>query len=368
MLDTRAGGGLRSVARAPIGGVDDVLEVRLTDLAGLIPANGVAAVSLNVTVTDTTGSGFATVYPCGSRPNVSSLNYPAGGTVANAVITPLSATGTVCFFSSTAADVIVDVNGWYPEEAGYHAPDPIRVFDTRVGATGYRNVAHQTIDAEHPLEVQITDITETVPASGVAAVSLNVTAANTTAGGFLTVYPCGPIPDASSVNFPPGGAVANAVLTPVSATGTVCFSSSVPADVIVDVNGWFSTTGSSYQPTGPQRLFDTRSTTSGLHPVQSGTVGTTYILAVPATGLGTYVPATGVAAVSLNVTATGSLRDGYVTVYPCRTSSPDVSSLNYRGGTTVANAVIVPVATDGTICLYSSSPTQLIADVNGWFA
>ena len=46
--------------------------------------------SLNVTVTNTAGSGFATVYPCGSRPNVSSLNYPAGGTVANAVIVGLA--------------------------------------------------------------------------------------------------------------------------------------------------------------------------------------------------------------------------------------------------------------------------------------
>jgi hypothetical protein len=368
VFDTRAGGGVRNVARSPIGSVDNVLEVQLTDLAGVIPTNDVAAVSLNVTVTNTTESGFATVYPCGSRPNVSSLNYPAGGTVANAVITRVSPTGTVCFFSSTVADLLVDVNGWYPSVSGYHAPNPIRVFDTRAGATGYRDVARHSIDANHPLEVQITDIINTVPRTGVAAVSLNVTAVNTAAAGYLTVYPCGARPDVSSVNFPSGGAVANAVLTPVSANGTVCFASSAPADVIVDVNGWFSTTGSSYHPTGPQRLFDTRSSGTGLRPVQSGAVGTTYILVVPATGLGGYVPATGVAAVSLNVTATGSASDGYATVYPCGPARPDVSSLNYRGSTTVANAVIVPVAANGTICLYSSSPTQLIADVNGWFA
>ena len=86
----------------------------MSDLVGFTPVSGVAAVSLNVTVTGTDGAGFAVVYPCGLRPAVSSVNFSAGGaTVANSVTTPVSATGTVCFFTTTGADVLADLNGWF---------------------------------------------------------------------------------------------------------------------------------------------------------------------------------------------------------------------------------------------------------------
>ena len=63
--------------------------MRLTDLAGYVPADGVGSVSLNVTVDQSrTHAGFITVYPCGTRALVSSLNYVGGQTVANAVIAP----------------------------------------------------------------------------------------------------------------------------------------------------------------------------------------------------------------------------------------------------------------------------------------
>jgi hypothetical protein len=44
---------------------------------------------------------------------VSSLNFAAGQTVANAVIAPVSSTGSVCFYSLVATDLIVDINGWF---------------------------------------------------------------------------------------------------------------------------------------------------------------------------------------------------------------------------------------------------------------
>ena len=75
--------------KAKIGG-SNILEVRVTDLAGLVPADGVTAVSLNVTATNPDADGFITVFACGAIEEVSSLNYSAGETVANAVIAPVS--------------------------------------------------------------------------------------------------------------------------------------------------------------------------------------------------------------------------------------------------------------------------------------
>ena len=50
---------------------------------------GDEAVSLNVTVTEgespSVGGGYVTVFPCGTRPEASNLNFVAGRTVANAV-------------------------------------------------------------------------------------------------------------------------------------------------------------------------------------------------------------------------------------------------------------------------------------------
>jgi len=55
------------------------------------------------------------VYLCGApRPNASSLNYLAGQTIPNAVITTLAADGTISLYALTGTQLIVDVNGSYP--------------------------------------------------------------------------------------------------------------------------------------------------------------------------------------------------------------------------------------------------------------
>ena len=60
--------------------------------------------------------------------------------------------------------------------------------------------------------------------------------------------------------------------------------------------------------------------------------------------------------------------DGYITAYPCGAPRPNASSVNGVAGATVANLVISKIGDGGTVCLFSQSPTHLIADVNGYFA
>jgi hypothetical protein len=81
---------------------------------GGVPASGVAAVVLNVTVTDTHAPGFVTVFPDGvARPTASNLNFGPGQTVPNLVIAPVGAGGMVDFFngSSSTIQLIADVSG-----------------------------------------------------------------------------------------------------------------------------------------------------------------------------------------------------------------------------------------------------------------
>jgi hypothetical protein len=244
VFDTRPGNSpdaLRTVPKTPITG-GTFLSVKVTDLAG-VPATGVGAVSLNVGVTNPAAGGFITVYPCGTRDFVSNVNFEAGQTVSNAVIATVSADGNVCFFSSATADLVVDINGWFATGSDFTGVTPTRVFDTRAGQSpdAVRTVAKAKIGGATQLEVQMTDLAGRVPTTGVSAVSLNVTVTNPDAAGFVTAYPCGTRNLVASLNYTAGQTVASAVLVPVSATGTVCFFSMVPTDIVVDLNGWFST-------------------------------------------------------------------------------------------------------------------------------
>jgi len=90
LLDTREHG-----EKVPTGGTVEVL-VRSPAMA--VPADA-AALSLNVTVTEAEGEGYLTVWPCDvDRPLASNLNFEAGQTIANNVMSTLGASGKVCAF------------------------------------------------------------------------------------------------------------------------------------------------------------------------------------------------------------------------------------------------------------------------------
>ena len=56
----------------------------------------------------------------------------------------------------------------------------------------------------------------------------------------------------------------------------------------------------------------------------------------------------------------------FLAVWPSG-AQPNVSTLNNDTATTVANAAIVPAATNGDIEVYASNSTEVIIDINGYF-
>ena len=237
IFDSRPGetDGVVHIAKQRYGG-GAIVSISVGDVPG-VPTDA-SAVSLNVTATDALGDGFVTVYPCGERPLASNLNFRLGQTVPNAVIAPLGPGSVLCFFANADTHLIADINGYFSAASSFTAVSPTRVFDTRVGESdGLVKVAKQQYGGDRVLTVRVAGVAG-MPATGVGAVSLNVTATNPVASGFVTVFPCGDRPLASSVNFTTGATVANAVVTPVSASGEVCFFANVDTDLIADVNGW----------------------------------------------------------------------------------------------------------------------------------
>jgi uncharacterized delta-60 repeat protein len=228
LFDTRDGSGGVAVGKVGNGlGGGTPIEFTVTGQGG-VPATGVGAVSLNVTAVDTEApneGGYVTVYPCGTRPNASNLNFISGQIIPNAVIAPVSANGKVCFFVYGKAHLLADVNGWLPIGAAFNSVTPARLFDTRDGSGGVAvSKVGNGLGGGTPIEFTVTG-QGGVPATGVGAVSLNVTAVDTEApneGGYVTVYPCGTRPNA------------------VSANGKVCFFVYGKAHLLADVNGWYA--------------------------------------------------------------------------------------------------------------------------------
>jgi hypothetical protein len=359
ILDTRTGNGA-PVARL---GPNATLSLPVTGRGG-VPATGVTSVVLNVTVTEASAISFLTAWPAGApRPLASNLNYAAGDTVANLVVVKVGTDGKVNLFNlAGSAHVIADVAGWYGGGDGqrYSALTPARILDTRAG----NGAPAAKLGAGSAMTLQVSG-RGGVPATGVSAVVLNVTVTDTSTGGWLGAWPAGEaLPLASNLNYLPGQTVANLVMVKVGAGGGVnLYSSGGPLSVIADVAGYYGDAGAGLVTATPVRILDTR-TGNGAAQAKLG-VGAALSLQV--TGRAG-VPAEGVSAVVLNVTVDGPAAGGWLAAWPAGEPLPLASNLNYVGGQTVPNLVVVKVGAGGKVNLYSSGgPVDVIADVAGWF-
>ena len=155
-----------------------------------------------------------------------------------------------------------------------------------------------------------------------------------------------------------GLAIAAATLAFV---GALALRTSVPAEAATPR---VSSSSGPYTSLTPARILNTKNGT-GAPQTPVGAGGT---LKLTVEGVGG-VPASGVAAVVLNVTVTQPTQSGYITVSPDGVARPTVSNLNFSPGETVPNLVVAPVGADGEVDLYNGSPgtVQLIADVSGYF-
>jgi hypothetical protein len=369
VLDTRPGlptadGLFAGEGQRPL---TSTLQLTIAGRVG-VPADATAVV-LNVTVTEAAGSGFITVFPCGaSQPTASSLNYVSGQTVPNMVISKLGAGGAVCLFNTNPTQLVADVTGYFAGTDAFTALDaPARLLDTRPGLT--------TIDGQYAGEgsrptgsVQALQVSGRPGiAPGAASVVLNVTVDGPQLAGFITIYPCdAPLPTASNLNYVAGQTVPNAVISKLSASGTVCLFNSAATHLIVDIAGYFPDTMTVVPLAAPARLLETRAGLStvdglynatGLRPAQ-GTIqlGVNGRAGIPSDA----------SAVILNVTVDQAEGNGFLTVYPTGEGRPLTSNLNYVNGQTVPNAVIARLGAGGSLCIYNQAALHLIVDVAGY--
>ena len=206
-----------------------------------------------------------------------------------------------------------------------------------------------------------------MPETGVGAALLNITIVDPTDAGFVTVFPSDvEQPNASSLNHRAGQVVANQVLVGLSTAGDVNVFHQANAHLIVDVVGWVDADAEA-PALVPARLLDTRVGASTIDGALAGIgrVGAGRSVPIDVLGRGG-VPATGVSAVMVSVTAVEPSADGYLTVHPDGTDRPTASNLNYRPGDVVANQVLARLGSNGRFQLFTSAESHLIVDVIGW--
>jgi hypothetical protein len=207
--------------------------------------------------------------------------------------------------------------------------------------------------------------------STAGAYVLNVTVVPNGQLQYLTVYPTGEDRSVTTtLNSLDGRIKSDAAIVPAGSNEEVSVYASDTTNVVIDINGYFAPLPNpnalAFYPLTSCRVADTRN--------PNGPLGGPYLHGgqprdFPVLQSSCNIPVTALA-YSMNfavVPRMGRPVD-YLTVWPTGQPQPLVAILNDLTGTIVANAAIVPAGAGGDINAYASNDTDLVIDINGYFA
>ncbi len=333
-------------------GAGQVLTVNVPQAVGAKTVLG------QLTVDRTTGPGFVTAYACqeglprDGQGQVSKSDLNFNGTInpvaSNRLIVRADGSGNVCFYTSAAAELIIDING---VADGAITPISNQRTDTR-----------NTPPLLGDTEIVRVNVAE---ATGRKTVFGQLTVDRSQRGGFVTAYGCADgIPGGlgaiskSDLNY--NGAInpvaSNRLVVQADAAGDVCFYVSTTAELIVDVN---AVAESVIRPVSMPR-FDSRD--------KPGLNGAGEIIRVGVTGAGAGATVFG------QLTVDAVTAPGFVTAYGCADGIPcdangqiSKSDLNYDGRVNgvASNRLVVQADRDGMVCFYTLTAGELIIDIVG---
>jgi hypothetical protein len=260
-------------------------------------------------------------------------------------------------------DDVSITNSGTPQALQFVAVTPCRLVDTRSQAGGGPIPGGTFRSFPIPQEGGCS-----IPSTA-AAYALNVSVVPSAPLGYLTIWPTGQDqPLVATLNSLDGRIKANAAIVAAGDQGAISIYVTNTTHVILDINGYFAPVSGStlaFYPLPPCRVADTR------HP--NGGLGSPYLTGgqervFPVLDAASCNIPSSAAAYSLNVTVVPHGGLGYLSVWPTGGSRPTVSTLNDVGGNVIANAAIVPAGTGGKVSVYPTNDTDLVIDINGYFA
>jgi uncharacterized repeat protein (TIGR03803 family) len=212
-----------------------------------------------------------------------------------------------------------------------------------------------------------------IPVAAASAISANVTVIPNGQLQYLTVWPTGQQQPQISLMNSDGRTKANAAVLQAGLNGNVSVYASNTTNLVIDVNGYYVLPGATPQgsspltfyPLTPCRVVDTRGPSGPLGgPALVGGQERDFPVQ-QASGCG--IPSSA-KEYSLNVTALPHGPLQYLTAWPAGQQRPTISTLNAPTGTTTANAAVIGVGTGGSVAVYPTNNTDLLIDINGYFA
>ena len=340
---------------------DGTVKLKIAGVNG-VPAANVTAVAVNVAAVNESSGGTLTVFPDGTTmPGTSNLNFAANTTIANLVIVPVGADGEIDVYNNSGGttQLVGDVSGYFTSDmtavgdTTYTPLGPIRALDTRSGL----GAPEAKLAGGGTLTLQIGGANG-IPAD-VAAVAINLTAADESASGYLTAYADGTTtPSTSNLQYQTTS-ISEMAIVPVGVDGKIDIHATGNAtDVIGDVSGYFTlgTAGETYRAIPLTRLVDTRTSKAvAADGTLAVTPGSTVVAPNPT--------------VVANVTAVDGSSNGFLIGYPAGITRPGTSSLNYIKGQAIANLDMAATGS-GTADLYnnSSGTVELVIDCFGYLS
>nr|MDT0663207.1 hypothetical protein [Micromonospora sp. DSM 115978] len=361
LLDTRSGLGAPAGLRGP-GSVTAVPALG----AGGVPAAGVSAVLVDLTLINPTAGTYLTIWPEDSpQPPVSMINAAGGTIVSGTAVVPVGPSGLLNVRNNSGnTHIAIDVHGYHlsgqsgtPGQGGFIPVPSQRLVDTRSGLGAPAGV----IPAGGSITATIGDGSP-VPA-GAAAAFLSITTVGATQQGYLQAHPAGATPTGSTMDFA-SGATSVGTAVKLSTDGRITFRSvGAATNVVVDVLGYYSadpTRGAGLRTRPAARIL---STVPSGHPIPANAV-----VDVQVGGL-RGLPTRGIAGAVLGLTTVNPSAAGYLRAWPLGEPEPTTSVHNFPAGTSRASLVVIKAGTDGKVRIRNTSgaPLHLIADLQGWY-
>lgn len=186
----------------------------------------------------------------------------------------------------------------------------------------------------------------------------------------LTAYPTGENRGAVTTMVSLDGRIkSDPTIVPAGTNGAVSVYASDTTNVVIDYSGYFAPASQGslqFFPLPPCRVVDTRGPNGPLGgpSLQANQERDFPLLQSPCipAGIGAIAYSLNFAAVPMN----GALN--YLTAWPTGESLPLVFTLTDPTGTVLADMGIVAAGVNGSISVYPSDNTNLIIDINGYFA
>ncbi|MBP7631417.1 MAG: hypothetical protein KA758_13265 [Acidimicrobiales bacterium] len=377
VADTTTGAG--TCDRAPCAPLmaDDPVAITVAG-AGGVPATGVTAVALTVTVTDPGGDGWLSINPVGDAAAGVVALSDGQATTLN-VVAKLDTNGTVTVVSDVDAEVAVDVTGYFKVASGwvpalnYWPVTPALAADS-TSNTGTCDGAPCGVVPAGETDVTVAGAGG-IPATGAAAVTVTVIGQNPTAGGRLRAAPNGDA-SAGDISWDVGSVGASGSFTvPVNPDGTITIEAGTATTLRLSVTGYWKLPSGTDTGLGlelldaPERLVDTTTTpgtgTCNDDPCDRLTAMAPVVIDVAGQAGGVGLPED-IDAVMVAVTVIDPAATGLVGISPDGVEYPGI--MLFDAGQNVSASMIVPVEpATGTITVVAWASTDLAIDVIGSF-